>query len=131
PRKFQTAQIERLCHQRGLVQVQKIAVRVGGVRVGIDKQLAGLTVERSDVDSVMSMANVIVAGSEIKEVMSVGKEIRPAVTIVQRKVHMRDKGGSTASRRHLVQAAQSVGGEQNNSLTTPTPALSKMHITHG
>ena len=95
---------------------------------GVEHEFAALVIEGSDIDSVMNMAEVVVAVGKEEEVLAVRQELRPAVAVVLRAVHLCDGCRSAAARGDPIERPVGFGNEKNDSLLAPTGTPPKAHF---
>ena len=113
------AEIEGLRQEIGLLGVKKVAMSVetGGGR--IDEEAIELAIERGDVNAVLLVLRRGVIRSEVEKMLAIGKEVRPAVGGVQRRVDGRDGGGAATARGDLEDGVAWGGSEEDDATRAP------------
>ena len=101
------------------------------IRLGVEHEFAALVIQGSDIDSVMNMAEVVVAAGKEEEVLAVRQELRPAVAVVLRAVHLCEGCRSAAARRYPIDRPVGFRNEKNDSLLAPTGAAPEAHFAQG
>lgn len=90
-------QVKRLGVENGLIDVEQIAMRIGGTSQRRNQVAIDLPIEASEADAVLFGLGIGVIGSEIKKILAVGKKERPTVGSVEFGIQMRDGGDHTGA----------------------------------